>query len=91
MTEYEGNREALEAAWVEFNSIENAINAFSNRIDSAIGHVSSITKNKITVVFNHNCWTTRLANEKMAGLKFTLASIVCVLAKNLTSFISDRY
>lgn len=57
MTEYEGDREALAAAWIEFHNIENAINAFSNRIDSAIGHVSFITKN------NHICWTTRLAND----------------------------
>lgn len=41
MTEYEGNREALAVAWIEFHNIENAINAFSNRIDSAIGHVNN--------------------------------------------------
>ncbi|XP_067020738.1 uncharacterized protein [Acropora muricata] len=44
MTEYEGNREALAVAWIEFHNIENAINAFSNRIDSAIGHLTEITR-----------------------------------------------
>ena len=40
MTESESNKGALVTIWTEFSIIEAAINKFSNRLDSAIDHVS---------------------------------------------------